>query len=245
MSKIFFNGSIIDADASLISHKDCGFTTGIGVFDSMLSIDGELQNGKEHFARLNHDANIVIGLSPTLNFEEFKEICKTLMQENKCDKGFARIRSTVTGGIVNNPLGKAESPTILIDVTPCPAPNTNPITVAVIEDFPRVSGCVFENCKRLDYSRSYAARRKAESLGAQEALLTNTDGNIACGATSNIFIEENGILITPPLSDGVLAGVTRLKLIQEGSVKEESISIERLRAAGKAFLTNSFFGLRL
>ncbi len=58
-------------------------------------------------------------------------------------------------------------------------------------------------------------------------------------------MEENGILITPPLSEGVLAGVTRKNLIKDRQVKEEAISIERLKQADKVYLSNSFFGLCL
>ena len=126
----------------------------------------------------------------------------------------------------------------------CKPPAKTPVTCAVVTDYPRIAGCVLENCKRLDYSRSYAARRAAEKMGAQDAILTNTNDNIACGTTSNLFIEENGMLITPPLSDGVLAGTIRRKILEEKNAKEESISIERLKNTNKVFLTNSFTGLR-
>ena len=162
---------------------------------------------------------------------------------------------------MNAPLAQAEDLTILIDVAPCDPPPDTPVTCTIIQEFPRIAGCILENCKRLDYSRSYAARRKAETLGASEAILTNTDGNIACGATSNIFIEEKGVLITPPLMDGILNGVTRKNILSPpetpssflpprlqggkgGSVVEGSISIDRLKAADKIYLTNSFIGLR-
>jgi branched-subunit amino acid aminotransferase/4-amino-4-deoxychorismate lyase len=180
-----------------------------------------------------------------MGFEKFEENCLKLLQDNKVTHGFARVRSTVTGGVVKAPLLPAHTATVLIEVAACPAPEKiEPAKCVIVTDFPRIAGCVLENCKRLDYSRSYAARRQAENRGGNEAILTNTDGNIACGTTSNIFIEENGILITPPLSDGVLAGVTRRKLIEERDVHEESITLERLQGADKIFLTNSFIGLR-
>lgn len=245
MNKIYLNGEFKNCDNPIISHKDCGFTTSIGIFDSMLAKNGAPINVIEHFERIMHDSEIVIGLKPDLSFKDYCGIIARLLSHNTKNSTYARIRTTVTGGEVSSPLVIAQKPTILIDVATCEYQEYDPITCAIITDFPRISGCVLENCKRLDYTRSYAARRKSESLGAQEAILTNTNDNIACGATSNIFIEEDGILITPPLSDGVLAGVTRRKIIEERkNVKEESISTERLKNADKIYLTNSFIGLR-
>lgn len=244
MSIIYLNGDYIEGSAPLISHKDSGFTTGIGIFDSMLAQDGALIHEAEHFERIAHDVSIVIGCALSFSFEEFENACLALLQKNNLQTGYVRVRTTVTGGVVSAPLAKATHPTILIDVAPCNAPPNTAVSCAIITDFPRVAGCVLENCKRLDYARSYAARRKAESLGAEEAILINTDGSIACGATSNIFIEENGVRVTPPLRDGILAGVTRRKLIEQGNVREESISPQRLKSADKIYLTNSFIGLR-
>lgn len=244
MSIIYFNGEFIEDNTPLISHKDCGFTTGIGIFDSMLAKDATPIHATEHFERICHDVETVIGLSSPLNFTEFQRTIQTLIEKNNLTESYTRIRTTVTGGIVNAPLAPANTPTILIDVAQCSPPPETPVLCAIITDYPRTARCMLENCKRLDYTRSYAARRKAESLGAVEAILTNTDGNIACGATSNIFIEEKGVLITPPLSDGVLAGVTRRKLMIELDIREESISLKRLNAAEKIYLTNSFIGLR-
>jgi branched-subunit amino acid aminotransferase/4-amino-4-deoxychorismate lyase len=245
MSFVYINGEYKNADQNLISHRDCGFTTGIGVFDSMLGVDKNPVHPQDHFKRLMHDAKTVIGIKPDLSFTDFKTIIETLIEKNDLGDGYIRIRSTVTGGQVEGPLALAKKPTILIDVGESRGPkDIGPVTCAIIPDYPRIAGCELENCKRVDYSRSYTARQKAKSMGADEAILTNTEGNVACGATSNIFIEENGKLITPPLSDGVLAGVTRKNIIQKKEVREESISVERLKNADKAYLTNSFIGLR-
>lgn len=245
MSIIYINDEYREDSENLISHRDCGFTTGIGIFDSMLAKDGVLIHGVEHFERIIHDSKIVIGLTPSISFDNFQKTCSSLLEKNNLQSGYARIRTTITGGEVEAPLSPVHTPTILIDVAAAGNPEKiKPVSAAIIKDFPRIAGCTLENCKRLDYSRSYAARRMAETLGAEEAIMTNTDGNTACGATSNIFIEENGALITPPLSDGVLAGVTRRKLIEERNVVEESISPERLKQADKTFFTNSFIGLR-
>jgi len=245
MAIIYINDDYKDDENPLISLYDSGLTTGIGVFDSMLVKDSTLQQDQDHYDRLMHDADTVIGTKPSLRFDGFEKIIHELLEKNNLTDGFVRVRSTITGGVVNAPLAKAKTPTIYISAATTTLPDTTkPLECAVISDFPRIAGCKLENCKRLDYSRSYASRRKAESLGASEAILGNTDGNIACGATSNIFIEENQKLITPPLSDGVLAGVTRKNIIKEKEVTEESISLDRLQSADKIYLTNSFFGMR-
>ena len=244
MNTRYFNGRYTE-DTKLIDIRDCGFTTGIGVFDSLLVIDGVLQYGRDHFERLAHDCETVIGLPLPLSYDEFETIIRTLLKKNNCLKHFARVRSTVSGGIVAAPLIAAQELNILIDAIQIKAPDsTAPYPVCIIDEYPRIAGCHLENCKRLDYSRSYAARRAAETRGCTDAILTNTKGYIACGPTGNLFIEENGKLITPSLSEGVLAGVTRKNLIKEKPTSEEPITIERLKAADKIYLTNSFIGLR-
>lgn len=245
MSIIYVNGDYKDESAPLISHRDSGFMTGIGVFDSMLGVDKKPVHAQDHYDRLIHDAETVIGIKPDLSFTDFEDIIKELIEKNDLGDGYIRIRSTITGGQVEGPLALAKQPTILVDVGESRGPkDVKPVTCTIIQNYPRIAGCELENCKRVDYSRSYTARQKAKEASAEEAILTNTDGNIACGATSNIFIEEDGILVTPPLTDGVLAGVTRRHIIADKNAKEESVSIERLQNADKAFLTNSFIGLR-
>jgi len=242
---IYYNGNYTK-NKNIIPINDSGFATAIGIFDSMLSKNGTLIHGQDHYDRILFDAKNVIGIEPQLYFDEFEKICSTLLKENNLSNDYARIRTTVTGGEVSKPLEPSKDISILIHVVKTVAPDENtPVTATIITDYPRIAGCRLENSKRLDYSRSYAARRAAEEKGVTEAILINTNGNIACGATSNIFIKEGDTLITPPLSDGVLAGVTRKNILRDTpTAKEESISPNRLKQADAAFLTNSFFGMK-
>ncbi|MGB1077472.1 MAG: aminotransferase class IV, partial [Bdellovibrionales bacterium] len=225
-----------------VHHTDCGFTTGIGVFDSLLCTERKIQFPQDHFDRLIHDCEIVIGKTPSsFTFDKFKSTIHALLEKNNINTKHARIRTTITGGTVCAPLATVTDLNIFMIAgeTKLSAPKT----ATIIEGIPRVAGCVLENCKRLDYTRAFIARRKAKEISADEAIITNTNGNIACGATSNIFIKENGKLFTPPLSEGVLAGVTRKNLIKDQKIDEEAISINRLKQADKIYLSNSFFGL--
>jgi branched-chain amino acid aminotransferase len=247
MSVIWKDGQFFDGLQTHISHDDAGLVNGLGIFDSMLAKDGILIDAREHFERIVHDAHIVLGYDsswmPTL--AGMSEVWQPLLAQNNLNRGYARVKTIVTGGISMGPLTVSSIPSVIVSVGKSGAPeDTPPALCAIIRDFPRVAGDRLENCKRLDYSRSFAARNAAKALGANEAIMVSTNGNIACGATSNIFIREAGKLITPPLSDGVLAGVRRRKILERGEAVEEVISEERLKRADEIFLTNSFVGMR-
>lgn len=247
MSVIWKDGQFRDGTVPNIYHDDGGFTNGLAVFDSMLAVNGILYDPREHFDRLVHDAGVVLGISPSWLpvFETLSEAWLPLLARNNLTKGPVRIRTTVTGGTSDKPLYVSDVPSVVITATRSgPVENLPPLKCAVIKSHPRVVGDRLENCKRLDYTRAFAARREAHNKGADEAILTNTKEDVCCGSTSNVFIEENGILITPPLSEGVMAGITRAKIIERFQAKQEPISEKRLYAASRVFLTNSFWGMR-
>jgi branched-chain amino acid aminotransferase len=88
------------------------------------------------------------------------------------------------------------------------------------------------------------ARAEAEDLGADEALLLNSAGDVAEATSGNVFWLADGRLFTPPVTDGALAGVTRawvLRLAAELglSAAEQSGTPDDLRAAEGVFLTLS------
>lgn len=247
MSVIWKDGRFLDGTLPHVFHDDGGLVNGLAVFDSMLAIDGILVDALPHYERLIHDARIVLGISESWIpvFAQMTEAWLPLLTQNQLSKGHARVKTIVTGGISDKPLGVSDIPSVIVSVSKSGAPNNlPPLKCAVVKDFPRIAGSILENCKRTDYTRSLAARRAAAERGADDAIITNTDGLIACGSTSNIFIEERGVLITPPLIDGVLAGITRAKILTERKAREDHITEEQLYAADKIYLTNSFWGLR-
>lgn len=247
MSVIWKDGAFLDGTNPHVFHNDSGFTNGLGVFDSMMAKNGVLLDAKAHFERLIHDADIVLGIGPAWipSFAALSEAWLPLLSNNRLNKGYARIKTIVTGGLSDKPLGVSEIPSIVMMASQSVAPESlPPIRCALIKNHPRIARYSLENSKRLDYTRSLAARREAVSLGAEDAIITNTDGHVACGTTSNLFIEENGVLTTPPLQDGVLAGITRANILRNKNAQENHISEDRLRKANKIFLTNSFWGMR-
>jgi branched-chain amino acid aminotransferase len=88
------------------------------------------------------------------------------------------------------------------------------------------------------------AVREAKARGAEEALLLNHEGHIAEGASTNVFLVDDGGLRTPPLSAGILGGITREIVLELASsvgvtVREENLTMDDLLGADEAFLSST------
>lgn len=88
------------------------------------------------------------------------------------------------------------------------------------------------------------AAREAMAKGALEALMLNTRGEVAECAGSNVFIVKQGVLLTPPLSCGILEGITRAITLELAAalslrLEERVISVEDVRSADEVFITSS------
>jgi branched-chain amino acid aminotransferase len=111
------------------------------------------------------------------------------------------------------------------------------------------AGRPLARAKHANYLVSLLALAEARAAGCDEALLLNHAGHVAEGATSNVFAVVDGVLVTPPLSDGPLPGVTR-EVVMECAVRlgvgveERSLPVERLAELDEVFLTNSVVGIR-
>jgi branched-chain amino acid aminotransferase/4-amino-4-deoxychorismate lyase len=102
--------------------------------------------------------------------------------------------------------------------------------------------------KTLAYLDNVMARREALAVGADEAVMLNQDGDLACAAASNLFWIEGTQLLTPDLSCGVLAGTERARVLAaaaEAGIEARPVqaSAEALQRADGIFLTNSLNGL--
>jgi branched-chain amino acid aminotransferase len=94
--------------------------------------------------------------------------------------------------------------------------------------------------KTTSYAENVVALARAQEEGADEALFGNTAGNLCEGTGTNIFVVVDDRLVTPPLSSGCLAGVTRELLLEvDTSIAEADVPLTRLPSVEEAFLTSS------
>jgi len=133
-----------------------------------------------------------------------------------------------------------------VSVTKSPQPQSAADAVMryVISDTRLNSSDLFlyhKTTRRHLYDREWA--HFSETLGADEVIYLNERGELAEGSRTTIFIERAGKLLTPPLTAGVLPGVLRQSLIEEGRVTEAVLKIEDLNRADAVYLGNSVRGL--
>ena len=150
----------------------------------------------------------------------------------------ARMRITVTGGIA--PLGseRGGSPlTAIVAVAEAkaPAPSVDVVTVP----WPRNERGALSGLKTTSYGENVRALAYAAEHAGSEAIFPNTEGDLCEGTGTNVFVVSQGRLLTPPLSAGCLAGVTRALVIEWSGATEADMPLIALAEADEAFLTGT------
>lgn len=95
--------------------------------------------------------------------------------------------------------------------------------------------------RRGRYERCFDA---AEAQGCDDALLLNREGFVTETSRANVFLESDGVLLTPPLAHGLLQGVLRRELLEAGQAREAALRVEDLRGEARWFVGSSLRGLR-
>jgi para-aminobenzoate synthetase / 4-amino-4-deoxychorismate lyase len=133
---------------------------------------------------------------------------------------------------------------ITVTATPQPPQPSDAVMRYVVSDTRLNSGDLFlyhKTTRREVYDREWT--HFSESLGADEVIYLNERGELAEGSRTSIFIKRDGTLVTPPLSAGVLPGVLRQSLVNDGRAQEALLTLEDLNQASEMYLGNSVRGL--
>ncbi len=199
---VWVDGSLRDPAEPAISAVDHGITVGDGVFETCQVIDGQAFALTRHLRRLTRSAR-GLGLDDP-DLDEVRAGAAAVLARRP-DLG--RLRITVTAGI--GPLGSTRSPgrqTVVVVAGPVPAPH--PIRTVRVP-WVRNERSPLTGLKTTSYGENVVAVAQATKVGADEAWLANTRGELCEGTGSNVFVERDGELLTPPLDSGCLAGITR------------------------------------
>src|SRR5690606_24800379 len=238
--RVWVNGEILaEPTKPAVSVTDHGFTVGDGVFEAVKVVDGQPFALTRHLDRLGRSAH-GLGL-PAVDTELVRAGVAAVLAEEPPALG--RLRITVTGGPAPMGSGRGDAePTLVVAVSPMdpPAPDVALVTVP----WPRNERGALAGLKTTSYAENVVALAHATERGADEAIFANLAGDLCEGTGTNVFYATDGVLRTPTLASGCLAGVTRALLLQwlaEAGVAavEEDAPVGVLAGADEVFVVST------
>jgi branched-chain amino acid aminotransferase len=231
----WINGDVVPLDDARVSVLDHGLVVGDGVFETLRIYNGQPFAWTRHLARLHASAE-AIGLELPPDDELF-DAAKTIIAANGLDDG--RLRVTITGGIAPPGSGRGDGP-VTAFVLAFPLEPAAPTIDVVVVPWTINEHGPLAGLKTISYAGNVRALAYAAERGAGEAIYANTSGNLCEGTGSNVFVVLDGMVCTPPLSSGCLAGVTRALVLELGiAIAERDIPIDTLSRADEAFLCST------
>lgn len=244
---VWINGVQQAADAPHVSARDRGLTLADGAFETMRVRGGVVFRLDRHLARLG-TALTALELPPPSALREWIGIAAHV-----APAGDVSLRLTVTRGV--GPGGV----TLPADV--------HPTVILALNAMPHVPASVYESgltghvasgrrneraatagLKTLAYTDAVIGLLEARRAGADEAIFLDTNGHCSEATASNLFMWAENTLVTPPLTCGVLPGITRAAVLELAAQQglravERAFVVSELLAAEEAFLTSSLRGL--
>ena len=233
--RIWLNGRLYeDPQQATLTGIDHGLIVGDGVFETLkVNERGAFATGR-HLERLTRSA-AALGL-PAPDHGEIREAINSVLDGRDFPRG--RLRITYTGG--QGPLGSEAAygpPTLIIMLVP--ADPAQPLTSIVTAPWTRNEHGALAGVKSTSYAENVRGLAYAASCGASEAIFLNTAGHICEGTGTNIFMVFGDKVITPPLSSGPLAGITRALIMEWSTVEQRDLTLVEARHADEVFITSS------
>lgn len=243
--KVWCNGKIIEEEAATISIFDRSYLYGEGVFETLKSYSGKAALADRHFKRLQSNCRR-LQIPLELSQEKFEQTLNHLLKENQLKEAAVRITMSLVGATFG--VGRPEKSQTNINIFCRPIlidPKLYETGVRVlplnslVNDSPAIAGI-----KSTSYLTKMIARAEADKAGAYEAILKNVEGFWVEGSRTNLFIVLDKTVITPPLRDGILPGITRevvLEILNEKKIphREDHLTDLMLQNAEEIFLTGS------
>ena len=248
------NGRICAEQDATISVFDHGFLYGEGVYEVLRTYRGKPFLLDRHLARLKRSAG-AIGLALPLDDAAFgariEETIAALPVERPGESEYY-LRAILTRGVGEMGYDPALclEPTLLVIVKELTGPPAwyfeKGVRLALVSIVRNHPGTVNPRIKSNNLLNNALAMQEALRKGAVEALMRNYRGEIAECSQSNIFLVEDGRLVTPPLEAGLLAGITREFLFEVApdaglSIVERTIHEADLHDADEVFITGTTF----
>jgi branched-chain amino acid aminotransferase len=241
------DGKVVPGAEARVSAFDNGFAFGDSVYETLRTYDGRPFVLGRHLARLRRSAGRLSFEIPVPDAEMRARVDAVLAAAKNPESYLRLIVSRGVGDLSYN-FEHVKGPTVVMLVKPWqPYPEeqfTAGIPVSLVEVRRNPKRCVDPAIKTSNLLNNVLATLEAQKKGGFEAILLNERDEVAEGAGSNVFAGKGGVLRTPPLDAGILAGITRDLVFELGrklgvEIREQPLSAEDLLSADEAFITST------
>jgi len=235
----YLNQKWVKNDECMISVSDEGFLSGTSVYESLRTYSGNIFHFSDHYKRLRHSADAFMIETP-FNESELLELIIEGIKMNSIEEAYIRIQLSLSG-------------TVFLSFSNMPEIDKNiykdgiKIGISDIRRNPVIYlGKVVKTTASSDV---FMARCRFSKKDFYEKIMLNSQGFLAEGTFSNIFIIKNGEIITPSLDTGILDGITRRTVIKhaeavkEFKVHERKMEVYELFESDEVFLTHTSAGI--
>jgi branched-chain amino acid aminotransferase len=245
---VYVNGELVPRDEAKVSVFDHGLLYGDGVFEGIRAYSGRVFRLRQHLERLYASAE-GIHLAIPMTIEEMGDaLLRTLRANDLVEDAY--IRLVVTRGVGDLGLDprKCSDPTVFIITGKIqlydPSVYVNGLKVITCETRRTPDTSLNPAIKSLNYLNNILAKEEVIEAGADEGIMLNHEGWVAECTGDNIFVVQNGEIVTPPPEAGILRGITRDAVIEVArargyTVGEELFRREEVLSADECFLTGT------
>ncbi len=247
---VYLNDQFIQENKISEIILDRGLFFGDGVFESMRVFKGKGIGLKYHIDRLFQGLEI-LQIEHTWNVEQIEKTILEIAKQTNCDDCYVRITVTRGKWMGSVPPMMSSKPNLIIvckKFLPFKPELYEKGFRTLILTTRRNETSPLSQIKSLNYLDNILGRMQALEKGYDEGVFLNTRGLLTEGTASNLFLIQDNILLTPPLEDGVLGGVTRKIVLQSASslglkTQIRSLLPEEIVESDEGFLTNSSMGI--
>ncbi len=234
---VYVNSEMVKEEDAKVSVFDHGLVTGDGVFETIAVYQGRPFALLRHLRRLKRSALGLMIQEPDL--VEMETAVDLVVSQNKLKEG--KVRVTYTAGQAGLSSDRSfKSPSVVVACESCNFGNGTTTKVTVAPWLKNERGAL-SGLKTISYAENVLALAFAQEKGGSEAIFQNLNGDLCEGTGSNVFVVWNDEIVTPPLSDGPLAGITRELVLEKIGGIERTIPMEifQSKEVTEVFLTST------
>ena len=231
---VWVDDHLVNAADARVAALDSGMVVGNGVFEAFkVTAEGPF-SVQRHLARLDRSARS-LGL-PAPDHALIERAVAAVLAGRRYVDGKVRITYTAGAG----PLGSqaAFGPPTLVVAADARTLSTAPARLVTVP-WTRNEHGALTGVKSTSYAENVRALAYATQRGGSEAIFANTAGHVCEGTGSNLFCVFGSEIVTPPLSAGPLAGITRELVLEWCDVREADLTLAEAQAADEVFVTSS------